>query len=169
MKSAYPLVKRIIVISLILTLCVGFDQVSKQWAAQHLSTSLSTPYLNGLIRLEYAENSGTFSSIGIGLSDAAKFWLFVVAVGLALLCLLLYLLVSEQVDLSLLIGGALVVGGGLSNVLDRLLHGGRVIDFVFFVIGDRVTDIFNLADLAITVGVIVMLFVFLGRWRTQSE
>ena len=50
----------------------------------------------------------------------------------------------------------LVVGGALGNALDRLIHG-RVVDFLDFHLAGFHWPAFNLADSAITVGVVVML------------
>ena len=168
MNSAISRAKKILLIGLIITACIGVDQLTKQLAAQHLSPSLSTPYLKGLVRLEYTENTGIFSSHGVGLSATAKFWLFTVGVTSILLVLLSYLLIGEKVSLSFLMGGSLVIGGGLSNVLDRLINHGAVIDYVFFVFGDWITDIFNLADLAISIGLVIMLLAQLARVKREQ-
>ncbi len=157
MYSVISLTKKLILICLILSTSIGVDQYTKRLASEHLSPSLSTPYLNGLVRLQYTENTGIFSNLGVGLSNPVKFWLFTVGVMLMLLVLLLFILVDKSVSPSFLMGGSLVIGGGLSNVLDRQIHHGAVIDFVFFVIGDWISDIFNLADLAISIGLVFLL------------
>lgn len=167
MKSPISRAKKLFLICLLLTLCISVDQSTKQLAVQHLSSSLSTPYLKGLVRLEYFENTGVFSSLGAGLPTPAKFWLFTVGVTLVLLMLLIYILVSKQVSLAFLVGSSLVIGGGLSNVLDRLINHGAVIDFIFFVIDGWVTDIFNLADLAISIGLVSMLLAQLRRVKPE--
>jgi signal peptidase II len=57
----------------------------------------------------------------------------------------------------------LIIGGAVGNVIDRV-HFGGVIDFLYFHLGAWYWPAFNLADSAICVGVIVMLFEgFLGR------
>ena len=61
----------------------------------------------------------------------------------------------------------MVIGGGLSNVLDRLTNDGAVIDFIFFVLGEVITDIFNLADLVITIGAAIMLIAYLGKLKRK--
>jgi signal peptidase II len=55
-------------------------------------------------------------------------------------------------------GVALVLGGGLSNGVDRLLHGSVVIDFMSVGIGPIRSGIFNLADLTLELGVLLLLF-----------
>jgi signal peptidase II len=168
MQTRLPLQKRILPLGLIAGVCILVDQTSKQLAVQYLSPLVSTVYLHGVVRLIHAENSGTFSSLGFGLSAAAKFWLFSVGVGLVLAALLIYLLVAARVERSLLVGGGLVVGGGLSNLLDRLLNEGRVIDFIYLVIDGWITDIFNLADLAIGMGSIILMLAWLMPSRDRA-
>lgn len=54
-------------------------------------------------------------------------------------------------------GYGLILGGALGNVLDRLRHGG-VTDFIDFYVGETHWPAFNLADIAIFCGVVVLLF-----------
>jgi signal peptidase II len=168
-KTVLPRRKRLLPLGLITGLCILTDQTAKQLAAAHLSPLLSQLYLRGLVRLVYAENSGMFSSLGVELSVAAKFWLFTVGVGLVLTGLLIYLLAGTRVNRGFLIGGALVLGGGLSNLLDRLLNQGLVIDFIYLVIDGWISDVFNLADLAISVGSVILLLAWIRRSRETPQ
>jgi signal peptidase II len=149
--------KKLLLVFLLGMLCVALDQTTKLWASRHLSASVSSPQMDGLIRFKYVENSGVFSSIGTELQDSLKHWLFSVGASLLLLILLLFILFHERTSKTLLAGSGMVIGGGLSNVIDRLLHQGVVIDYVYLVFGNWMTDIFNLADLAITMGLLLMM------------
>lgn len=66
-------------------------------------------------------------------------------------------------------GIALVIGGAVGNVIDRFRFG-AVFDFIDFYVGDWHWPAFNLADSAITVGVVLMLFdsLFQGRDRGKN-
>ena len=66
-------------------------------------------------------------------------------------------------------GLALVLGGAIGNVIDRLIYG-YVVDFVFFYYGEWSWPAFNVADSAITVGVILLLIdnLFLERRRIAA-
>lgn len=57
----------------------------------------------------------------------------------------------------------LVLSGGAGNFEDRLLHHGRVIDFMNLGIGSLRTGIFNVADVCITIGVIVLAVEFIRQ------
>jgi signal peptidase II len=56
-----------------------------------------------------------------------------------------------------------VTGGGLSNLLDRILHHGGVTDFVILGSGGLRTGIFNLADVAIFLGSVLFGFLLFSR------
>lgn len=139
-----------------LFLMVACDQTSKRLAAELLEGMGPTPYMGGSVVLLYAENSGAFLGLGARLADDARFWLFTVGVS-ALLVLFLYKLHHAASRLEL-IGWLLIVGGGLGNLVDRILRDGRVIDFLRVGIGDLRTGIFNLADAAIVAGLVALLF-----------
>ncbi len=59
--------------------------------------------------------------------------------------------------LARLIALSLIVGGGLGNLIDRLLNHGVVVDYISMGVGSLRTGVFNLADAAITVGLVVIL------------
>jgi signal peptidase II len=139
----------------LLLLTVSCDQTSKRLAAALLEGLGPTPYMGGSVELLYAENSGAFLGLGARLAESTRFWLFTVGVS-ALLVLFLYKLhhAASRVEL---LGWSLIVGGGLGNLTDRLLHDGRVIDFLRIGFGDVRTGIFNLADACIVAGLIALL------------
>jgi signal peptidase II len=62
-------------------------------------------------------------------------------------------------------GGALIVGGGFSNLIDRLFHNGAVVDLLHIGIGRVRTGIFNLAEVAIMAGIGLML---IEAWRRDE-
>lgn len=62
------------------------------------------------------------------------------------------------------IGFALIIGGALGNLIDRVWHG-YVIDFLFLHWGERGFFIFNLADVALTIGPVILAWVYLLHRR----
>ena len=83
------------------------------------------------------------------------FWMYVILFGLVgwMRGWAKELLVAFSVILAL----ALVLAGGLSNLIDRFVHDGYVVDFINLGVGHVRTGIFNVADVAITVGVVMLL------------
>lgn len=144
---------RIGIILLTLFACVGCDQVTKRIAHHHLSLGATVSLLNDTVRLQYAENPGAFLSLGQGLPDAVRQTLFIFGAIVFVCVALLWALRSGKVGRLQVLGTALMCGGALGNVIDRLAHDGRVIDFLNVGIGPIRTGIFNVADMALLVGV----------------
>ncbi len=121
--------------------------------------------LGDVFRLQYAENTGAFLGLGDTLPEGLRAAIFTGIVTLILLGLLAYLIATPTLPMSILAGLSLVVGGGLSNLLDRVINEGRVIDFLNLGIGSLRTGIFNVADMAIMLG---LLLVVVLRKREES-
>lgn len=132
---------------------IGCDRVTKHLAATRLSDGPSGSFLADTLRLEYAENTGAFLSIGADWPRPVRTVVF--GAGNALLLVLLVTMGRGRPTRTLL-GLALFVGGGVSNLLDRINHG-TVIDFMNVGIGPLRTGIFNVADMAIMFGVGIVL------------
>ena len=116
--------------------------------------------LGGAVRLEYMENPGAFLSLGADLPPTARFLVGVVFVAAALTALLVFTLRGSGLTPRQKAGMVLILGGGLGNLIDRLANDGHVIDFVSVGIGPLRTGIFNLADVAITAGVLMVFLSF---------
>lgn len=156
--------KRMIVLICVLFSTVGCDQATKSVAQSHLRASPSISFLNDVVRLQYAENPGAFLGLGAGLSETAYHWVFPVVAALVLVGLLLFALrASQTMPFVLLVAFALFLGGGISNLIDRLVHDGRVVDFMNVGLGSLRTGIFNVADMALMAGVI-LIALFSHRW-----
>src|SRR5208283_6211099 len=72
--------------------------------------------------------------------------------------MVVYLLRKGGIPWATLVGFSLIVGGGLGNLVDRLLRDGRVGDFIMVGVGGLKTGIFNFADCAVLAGCAVLLF-----------
>lgn len=154
---------RILLIVLILSVCIGCDQGSKRIAAQRLADAEPIHLLRGMVWLHYGENPGAFLGVGAALSAETRRQIFVVMVSLLLLGMLLYVLLNDRLRTAEIVALTLVLGGGVSNLLDRFWLG-VVRDFVVIGIGRLRTGVFNLADVAITAGGLLWL---LTTWRRQ--
>jgi signal peptidase II len=153
MKKYLPLP----LVLLVLLCCVGCDQAVKAIAKGALASSPPVLLLDGAVRLQYTENPGAFLSLGAELPAGLRFLLGVVLVGATQLALLAFLLRTRTLSTWQRIGFSLFLAGGLGNWLDRLLNEGRVIDFVSLGVGELHTGIFNVADVAITAGILMVL------------
>ena len=148
------LVKRTLLIASVLSACVGCDQVTKNITRQSLSNSKPIAFLNDTFRLQYAENPGAFLSLGAGSPESIRFWAFTLIVGVFLAGMLVYLLVSSNNSKAKIVSLSLVLGGGVGNLIDRIFNEGRVFDFMNIGIGSLRSGVFNVADIAISFGVV---------------
>ncbi len=103
------------------------------------------------------ENPGSFLSLGASLPEQLRFTLFTGAVAVILAGLVYAALFARRLSTSRFVALALVAGGGISNLIDRLLYDGRVTDFLNVGIGSLRTGIFNLADMAILAGALLLI------------
>jgi signal peptidase II len=135
----------------------GCDHATKQLAREVLAESPGVSLAADTVRLELAFNPGGFLSFGAGLPAEVRslFFLAVVPLGLLLVCVLLFR--AGPLPGASLVGLGLVAGGGLANWIDRLVHGGAVTDFVSLGLGGLRTGIFNVADVSVLAGVVVLL------------
>jgi signal peptidase II len=147
-----PHVKRSAILFLTVISCVGCDQTTKYTAKELLPPGSVIRLVNDTIRLQYIENSGAFLGLGASLSKETRFLIFTVFVFLALSVLVFYSLRSRTLPWLPALALSLFIGGGTSNLIDRLVYQGAVIDFLNIGIGNLRTGIFNVADVAIVAG-----------------
>jgi signal peptidase II len=160
--------KRIAILIFVLFASVGCDQATKAVAQRRLSAQ-PLSYLNDLFRLQYVQNNGAFLSFGSFFSEQARFWVFTILVSIFLLGLLFFALrIAQQVSFVTLIALALLLGGGGSNLMDRIFHHGLVVDFMNIGIGPIRTGIFNVADMAIMAG-LALLLLTMNRAAAQKS
>ena len=149
----------------ITALIITADQISKSLIKSTMTLYDVIPVIPGYFYLTYIINEGMAFGIdfpfGIGT-------LFFSGVSLIITCFLVWILWCERKNnLLMRISLALILGGAIGNLVDRILFG-EVVDFFDFMIGDFHWYIFNIADSAVTVGIILMLFYsFLFKPKVQ--
>ncbi len=149
-------IPRFIVVMLTLSCCVGCDQVSKSAARAMLQSGVTESLFADSLRFQLTENPGSFLSLGASLPGHLRFILFTAAVAVILAGLVGAALFARRLGTALFVALALLAGGGISNLIDRLLYDGRVTDFLNVGIGSLRTGIFNLADMAIMAGALLL-------------
>jgi signal peptidase II len=150
-------IHRLGLIVLILISCTGCDQMTKNIAKESLASSSPISLLNDSIRVEYTENPGAILGLGANLPSEARFLFLVVFASLVLAITLVFAVNTHSFSLMQLVGLSLVTAGGIGNLLDRLFNNGAAIDFIRLGIGPLQTGIFNMADVAIVIGVVTFL------------
>jgi signal peptidase II len=152
---------QMILVASVLLSTVACDQATKRWARQSLTAS-SIQAAGGHVQLILAENRGVFLSLGSNLNAEVRTVLFTGVVAL-LLASVTFWLVTQRHTWPTALSLALIVGGGVGNLIDRISRSGAVTDFIFLWYGPLRTGIFNLADVFITSGVIALLVAGLVR------
>ncbi len=136
-------------------LVVALDQATKWWIMQNfeLYQRLEILPVFGLTRLH---NTGAAFSFLAGGSGWQR-WFFVVVASLVVLLITVWLARMRPFGHRMLACGlALVLGGAVGNVIDRVWHG-WVVDFLSVHWGDAYFPAFNVADSAITVGAALLI------------
>jgi signal peptidase II len=160
---------RLLAIVLMLT-TIGCDRVTKHLATTRLAGNSARSYLSGTVRLEYAENPGAFLSFGENLPSWARTGLLTVGatLGLAAVAIAAFKLRRRS---TAFIGAILFIAGGASNLIDRITRG-SVVDFVNVGVSSLRTGIFNVADVALMVGVGLIVLGLnrkhIGRYGNQT-
>lgn len=155
MKKFFEL-HRLAAIAVLVLSTVGCDQVTKIAAQNSLKDVGAFSYLGNFFRLEYAENKGAFLSFGANLPEVVRTMIFMGIVSI-FLAVVAYQLVTQKWDKMSTIAYSLILGGGIGNLIDRLVRG-SVIDFLNFGIGNLRTGIFNVADMAVVAGIVILFF-----------
>ena len=160
--------KRLGILLTIFITVVGLDQWSKSWAINSLKGFPTQQYLSGWLLLLYAENTGAWGSMGSGLNDTWRFWILTVLPFIFLAGLTWYTIFSKELKPYMVSSYGLVIAGGLGNLIDRAAHG-YVVDFLWVGIPNVIgTNIFNIADVAIMIGVITLVVAHFTIERRQA-
>jgi signal peptidase II len=144
------------VILLVLLGSLVLDQATKRMSLALLPFGKRVTLLGGVARLEHARNPGGFLGAGAGLGQGARGAIFLWGVAAVILAAGAAALWA-RLPFRHALGLALLAGGGLGNLVDRARTGGWVIDFMNLGIGPLRTGVFNVADVAIVAGVVLLL------------
>lgn len=133
-------------------LVVIIDQVIKYFVAMYLPQAGVVTAIPHLLDLNYVENHG----VAFGMFENMR-WIFV-ALTSVIIVILLYIIIFKKIKSKMfLISSALIIGGGIGNLIDRVLYG-YVIDYLqlsFF------SPVCNFADYAVTVGTVLLVIYLL--------
>jgi len=146
----------------------ALDRLTKWLAENYLSSSEALVVIPGFFNLLRTENRGAAFSLLAGVEGPLGAGLLIVLSTLAVLAISIVLWrtsKSAYKNPSLRFGLALILGGALGNLFDRVVRG-AVIDFAELYAGSFHWPAFNVADAAITLGAFVAL---LDMWRARSS
>ncbi|MFZ2631735.1 MAG: signal peptidase II [Desulfosalsimonadaceae bacterium] len=143
-------------------LVVVLDQLTKWLITRYLPFYSETKIIPGLLNLIHIHNPGGAFGIFAKNQGSLQSMAFI-GVAVAAMGLILYLYRKTPSEYPVLsMGLALIFGGAFGNMIDRLRIG-RVIDFIDLYVGRLHWPAFNIADSAITVGMVIFAFYILFR------
>ncbi|MEG1727730.1 MAG: signal peptidase II [Acidaminococcaceae bacterium] len=135
-------------LTLISLVVVVLDQITKYFVTTQMFEGMSIPVWQNVFHFTFVLNPGA----AFGLLEHSR-WFFVAMASAVLLVVFYWRAVIQAEPRPLQVGIALFAGGALGNLIDRI-HTGLVIDFFDF----RIWPVFNIADIAICVGVGLILW-----------
>jgi signal peptidase II len=149
-------------IAIIALITIILDQLTKVVARKSLSPLEELSYLGNTFVLQHTENTGAFLSLGSDLPEGVRFLIFSVLVGAGLVYVTYSLVNDKTMELHETIAWSMIIGGGFGNLIDRVFRG-SVTDFLNLGIGNIRTGIFNIADVAVTTGAILLFLSALNK------
>ena len=161
---------RSLLILILVIFNIGLDQISKGIVRETVIPGSRTELLGKQLQLMNVENSGAFLSMGSDSNPTVKLIFLLILPVIVLGVILYYVLTNTTLDRLSIVGVSSIAGGGITNLYDRFLYG-SVTDFLFMDFGGVFrTGIFNVADLSVTTGMILLLFSsFLNRPKKTIE
>lgn len=137
----------IVVFSVIL-----FDRLTKTFFSELLAFGESLPIIYNVLHMTLVHNTGIAFGFLKG-QGSVPIVMTVIAFALLIFNIYYYRKNDEALTRSYIVAFSLIFGGAIGNLIDRITLG-YVIDFIDF----RVWPVFNIADSAITIGAVVILF-----------
>ena len=149
--------KRNLLITTIVFLSIALDQISKIWVRNNFDSYIENSIIGDIFTLIKVENTGAFLGMGSELSETLRILLLIVLPIIVLISITIYTYIDKTLDKISIIGFSLIIGGGIGNIFDRIVYG-SVTDFLYLDFGGMFkTGIFNIADLSVTTGMILIL------------
>lgn len=148
MKRSSSFVLYLFLISTIITV----DQASKRWALANLNADMP---LNEWCNLSLSANRGVSWGL-FNFQSNFGFYILTTIISIVILAFALYAVIQHLNKISIYFE-SFVIGGAISNVIDRLTHG-FVIDFLDIHLGIWHWPTFNIADVFVVIGVLGVLF-----------
>lgn len=121
-------------------------------------------YFGDWLVIGWHENRGLMFGLGAGLTAIYRGWLTIALPFVVFVVLFVWLVRARQLSATESFGWGLFLGGGLANILDRMLHNGAVLDWLKLNFAGLSSGNFNLADLMNLIGILLVLF---GNIRAQ--
>jgi signal peptidase II len=144
-------------LAIVAGLVVSADQISKALILKNLPLHHSTPVIAGLFDITHILNPGGAFGLMAGMSAVMRAIVFLFISSMAVGLIFYFYYKTPPTYKLLATGFALIFGGAIGNLIDRVRFG-TVVDFLDFYIGNHHWPAFNIADSAITVGILIFIY-----------
>ena len=142
---------------------IALDQLTKMLVLRELRPYSPVEVLGDYFRLTFIYNTG--AAFGLHLGDASR-WVFMALAAVAVVVLWFMFRGTRWGDRARLVAIASVTGGAIGNVIDRVRSSRGVVDFLDFGVGEWRWPVFNVADIAVTVGALLLAY---SLWREEQK
>ena len=149
--------RSIIFFIVVAAVVIALDQITKDAISSRFLMHESYGVINGLFNLVYVMNPGAAFGFLSGASAAFRYIFFIGVTFIAILLIIYYLVKSKPGSIVTVLPLTLIFAGAVGNLIDRIRFG-AVVDFLDVYIGSWHWPAFNVADSAITVGAILMIW-----------
>lgn len=154
-------------ITLLIVFNIAIDQISKVIVRSTLEPRKVINVIGEYFQLIWVENKGAFLGMGSDMNPTLKLIFLLILPTLVLGYVIYHIVKTKELDRLSLVAFCCIIGGGIANVFDRIVFG-QVTDFFFIDLGGIFrTGIFNVADLSVTTGIIMLLFS--GIFKTNNK
>lgn len=151
---------RILLLSIIVVI---IDQSSKLSVKYFFEYGKPHKIIGNFLRLTYIENPGM--AFGIEFGGQMFFTVFAL---MATVIIFVYIVRARSEKLPLRLALALILGGAIGNLIDRFMYG-KVIDFIDIGLKNNRWPIFNMADSAVTIGMVILITLVLFDRKTNRK
>ncbi|MBV7269381.1 signal peptidase II [Winogradskyella luteola] len=151
---------RNVFITLLIVFNIAIDQISKVIVRNNMVQGArgQIDVIEDYFQLIWVENKGAFLGMGSDMNPTLRLIFLLILPTAVLIYVIYYIVKTKELDRLSVIAFCCIIGGGIANVFDRIVFG-EVTDFFFIKITDSIkTGIFNVADLSVTTGMIMLLF-----------
>ena len=176
------LLERTILIIVIIIVSIATDFWSKELTRDKLEYHQTVDVIGDFFVLVKVENTGAFLGMGSSLTEIQRWILLIILPVIVLFSVCWYLFKNQSLNLRITWALALIIGGGMGNIFDRVkLRDGTenfinrlsldsVTDMMFLDFGFAHTGIFNLADVFVMVGTgLILLDQFLPKKKEEGK
>ncbi|SES65782.1 signal peptidase II [Natronincola peptidivorans] len=138
---------------------LALDQISKILVLKYLKNIGEFPVIKNFLHFTYVENRGA----AFGILQHQK-WFFITMTILIVGFIIIYFRKERGYPKPMMIALSLIVGGAIGNFIDRVVHG-FVVDFIDF----RIWPVFNIADSAIVIGQVLVVYVIIKYDKLEQK